>query len=221
MENISHQFRTPVTVLNLYAHLMGHRDLSEENQRHLETIKNQIDRLSLLIQDIIEMANLDSGKAVAAWSDVFLPDIINNTITDFINRAKASGLELGATPFPGDFPTVKGDEKRITQALSEVIENAITFTPSGGQIQIDLDVLKKENGWVTISVIDSGPGIPDDEQEKVFERFFRGSLADSGHTIGTGLGLSIAQEILQAHGGYITLESGSNGSVFHLWLPYN
>ncbi|MBN1317829.1 MAG: PAS domain S-box protein [Anaerolineales bacterium] len=201
MENISHQFRTPVTVLNLYAHLMRHGDLSIENRRHLDTIKNQIDRLTLLIQDILEMADLDSGKAVSAWTDVYLPNLINSTLSDYSNRAKGAGLELGSKMLPEDLPTVKGDEKRLAQALGEVLENAILFTPSGGEVQIDIGIVEKEKSWVTISVIDSGPGIPIDEQEKVFERFFRGSLADSGNTIGTGLGLSIAQEIMQAHGG--------------------
>ncbi|MBN1318894.1 MAG: PAS domain S-box protein, partial [Anaerolineales bacterium] len=221
IENITHQFRTPVTVLNLYVHLMGHDDLSVENRRHLETIKNHIDRLTFLIQDIIEMANLDSGKAISVWTDVNLPTMINTTLSDYSYRAKETGLILESNPLPFDLPMIKGDEKRLAQALGKVLENAILFTPSGGKVLIDLSIVEEEKKWVTISIIDSGPGIPDDEQEKVFERFFRGSLADSGNTIGTGLGLSIAQEIIQAHGGRITLESSTTGSTFRLWLPLN
>jgi two-component system sensor histidine kinase VicK len=104
--------------------------------------------------------------------------------------------------------------------LSEVVENAVTFTAAGGQVAVEAGVVK-EGGehWVTIVVRDTGPGISREEQERVFDRFYRGKLAESGHIPGTGLGLSIAQEILRAHGGRVTVESKEGeGSTFTLWL---
>jgi signal transduction histidine kinase len=100
------------------------------------------------------------------------------------------------------------------------VQNAIVFTPRGGRVALSIAVVEDaDRRWVTVAVQDTGPGIPPEEQERVFDRFFRGSLAEPGHIRGTGLGLSIAQTIARAHGGRITLESGEGGSKFTLWLP--
>jgi len=109
----------------------------------------------------------------------------------------------------------------------EIVENAIRFAPADGQVELEAgSILDQAPGdqrhWVTISVHDTGPGMSPEEQERVFDRFFRGSLAESGHIPGTGLGLSIAQEIMQAHGGRVTVESRcvpGQGCTFALWLP--
>jgi signal transduction histidine kinase len=116
---------------------------------------------------------------------------------------------------------VKGDQARLAQALSELVENALIFTPAGGQVTVEAETTKEEGQhWVTIAVRDTGPGISPEEQERLFERFFRGTLAESGHIPGTGLGLSMAQEIMRAHGGRVTVKSQvGEGSTFTLWLP--
>jgi len=126
-------------------------------------------------------------------------------------------------PLPTALPTVKGDPERLTQALSELVENAVQFTPLGGQVAVEMGSATDEVGrWATIAVRDTGPGITPEEQERVFERFFRGKLAESGTIPGTGLGLSIAYEIARAHGGRLTVESAEGaGSIFTLWLPVN
>jgi len=126
----------------------------------------------------------------------------------------------------------EGDYARLAQALGEIVENAIVFTPSGGQVEIQTGTAEDScRTWVTIAVRDTGSGIPPGEREKVFDRFFRGSVVESGHLAGTGLGLSIAGEIIRAHGGQVTVESADNapsewrhpeedeGSTFTIWLP--
>jgi len=132
---------------------------------------------------------------------------------------------MTAVPLPPDLPVVKGDQARLEQALDEVVENAIVFTSglahsvSGGRVTIQVEAVEGEGAtWVTVAVQDTGPGIPPEEQEKVFDRFFRGGLAESGHVPGVGLGLSIVQEIMRAHGGRVEMESGNAGSTFTLWL---
>ncbi|MCP4537934.1 MAG: PAS domain S-box protein [Chloroflexi bacterium] len=219
--NISHQFRTPITTLQLYAHLMWQAELSEKHQHHLQTIENQIAWLAQLIQDALEITALDSGKAVTAWEAIPLPILVEDTITRYQDRAKAAGLGLENMPIPSDLPVIKGDLGRLSQALGEIIENAIIFTLSGGQVTLKVRAVEeKDRVWVTIAVQDTGPGISPEEQEKVFDRFFRGELADSGHVPGTGLGLSIADEIARAQGGRITIESQiGEGSTFIIWLP--
>jgi signal transduction histidine kinase len=127
---------------------------------------------------------------------------------------------LAALPVPRDLLPVRGDNARLTQALGELVENAVLFTPAGGRVTIEVKTVEDQGyQWVAICVCDTGPGIPPEEQDLVFDRFFRGSLAESGHVPGTGLGLSIVQEIMQAHGGRVTVESEvGRGSTFTLWL---
>jgi signal transduction histidine kinase len=129
-------------------------------------------------------------------------------------------LSLAAAPLPSSLPAVRGDQARLTQALKEVVENAVVFTPSGGYVTLQAEAVEGDGQtWVAMSVRDTGPGIPLQEQDRVFDRFFRGSLVDPGHIRGTGLGLCIVQEIIRAHGGHVTVESGETGSTFTLRLP--
>ena len=141
--------------------------------------------------------------------------------------------EVSAQQIPGGLPAITLDQTAqgqnglsaregpshagLLQALGEVLENALVFTPAGEEITVEAG--SDGQVWATIAVTDTGPGIPPDEQDKVFDRFFRGHLTEAGDIPGTGLGLSIAHEILLAHGGRITVESGETGSTFRLWLP--
>ena len=226
MDNVSHQLRTPVTTLQLYAHLMQRTEMSEKSRDYLQTMREEIDWLIQLMLDILEMTALDSGKAVTVWEAVSVPVMIENTITRYTSKAETSNLTMMIKPLPPDLPVVKGDQVRLEQALGEIVENAIIFTSesaqsaSGGHVALQVETVEDEGAtWVTITVQDTGPGIPPEEQERVFDRFFRGSLAESGHIPGVGLGLSIAREIMRVHGGRVEMESGETGSTFKLWLP--
>jgi signal transduction histidine kinase len=147
--------------------------------------------------------------------------MMNDIVARYQDQARNSGLTLVVEPLPPDLPLLKGDQKRLSQALGEIVENAIIFVPSGGTVTIKVQSVEgQDRGGVALSVQDDGPGISPEEQDKIFDRFFRGSLVESGHIHGTGLGLSIAQEIARAHGGHITVESQVNeGSTFTIWLP--
>jgi len=221
INNVSHQFRTPVTTLRLYVQLMQKTKLSQESQGYLETIEGEIAWLTRLIQDTLEMTAIDSGKAITTWEPISLPAILRDIVVQYQNRAERTGLNLTAAPLPLGLPAVTGDPTRLTQAIAKLVENAIAFTPSGGQVVLEAGTIEDEGRtWLTLAVGDTGPGISPEEQEKVFDRFFRGELAESGHTVGTGLGLSIAREIVLAHGGRIVVESQiGEGSTFTVWLP--
>ncbi|MGD2205916.1 MAG: ATP-binding protein [Anaerolineae bacterium] len=223
MTNVSHQLRTPVTSLKLSAHILSEGKQPQKTGHLLQIIKSQADRLSDLIQDILEMTALDSGQAVTSWEPLALPTVVANTVTRYQGLAEASALTLATTTVADGLPTVMGDPMRLTQALEEIVENAITFTPSGGQVAVEAGTTESQGQlWVIISVRDTGPGIRPEEQERIFDRFYRGSLAESGHIPGTGLGLSIAQEIAHAHGGRVTVQSEpGKGSIFTLWLLPN
>jgi len=220
IENVSHQFRTPVAALRLYAHLMAREEMSPASEEHLEAITEQISWLEGLIEDVVEMTALDSGKGVVHWEPISLRRVIDCIDDRFRDRFAAAAIHLWRPCIPPGFPEPMGDEARLTQALYEIVENALLFTPRGGRVAIDVEVAE-ENGEsaAVIKVRDTGPGIPRDEQAAVFDRFFRGQLAASGQTPGTGLGLSIVQAIVEAHGGRILVQSSPSGSTFEIRLP--
>ncbi len=218
--NVSHELRTPVTNMKLYASLLRKKRRPEKTEGYFQVLEEQTDRLSALIQDILEITELDSGQAVMVWEPVSLASVIDNAVTRYQSRAEASGLTLIAGPVPSDLPVVKGNQARLTQALNELVENAVIFTPAGERVTVEVEAVEKDGQrWVTLAVRDTGPGISAEEQAKVFDRFFRGRLAESGNIPGTGLGLSTAQEIARAHGGRVTVESElGQGSTFKIWL---
>ncbi len=221
--NVSHELRTPVTSIKLSAYLLQIERSPEKVAVYLQALERQSTRLESLIQDILEMVSLDSGQGVTIWETLSLATIIGEAMTCYQRQADAGNIILKANPIPADLPVVKGDPFRLQQALKEVLENALIFTPRGGKVTLDI-ALTEAHGhpWVTLTVQDTGPGIAPEEKPKLFNRFFRGHLAESGHIPGTGLGLSIVYEIMRAHGGDVTVESEeSQGSVFTLWLPVN
>jgi two-component system cell cycle sensor histidine kinase/response regulator CckA len=219
--SVSHQFRTPVTTLQLYTYLMQQTDPPEALSRHLVAMEKQIEWLVQLIQDTLEITTLDSGDAITYRRSISIPTLIEGTVARYQTRAELSNLTLTTVPIPTDLPMVEGDQSRLAQALGEIVENAIAFTPAGGEVTLELATLRIEGrSWMTIEVRDTGPGISPGEQERVFDRFFRGSPVEAGHVPGTGLGLSIAYEIVRAHGGRITVESQvGQGATFTIWLP--
>ena len=218
--NVSHQLRTPATTLNAAIYLLRKGGSSEETEVYLQMMEQETARLIHLIQDILEMTALDSGQAVTVWEPVSLFNMIKKVVTRYQDQAEASGLTLAAEPLPPNLPVVQGDQYRLVQALGEIVENAVIFTPAGGQVTVKAETVENDDQpWVTIAVQDTGPGISPEEQDQIFDRFYRGSLAESGHIPGTGLGLSIVDEILRAHGGRVTVESEvGRGSTFTLWL---
>jgi PAS domain S-box-containing protein len=219
--NVSHQLRTPAATIRLYIHLLREGRESGKADDYLQMIEEETAQLVHLIQDILTMTTLDSGQAVAVWEPIRLPTLVGDLAARYLGRAETAGLTLTVKPIPAGLPVVKGDQERLTQALGELVENALTFTPSGGQVTVEVGVQEDAvRTWMTFSVRDTGPGVPLEEQEKIFERFFRGSVAESGHIPGTGLGLSIVQEIVRAHGGRVTVESqAGEGSTFTICLP--
>jgi PAS domain S-box-containing protein len=220
MSNISHELRTPATTLNAAIYLLRKGSSPEKTEIYLDMMGESTDRLIHLIEDILDMTALDSGRAVDVWQSVSLEAIVGVIVDRYRRRAEEVGVALVALPAPVDLPVVEGDHGRLVQALGEVVENAVTFTPPGGRVTVRIEIISRdERRWVTIAVQDTGPGLLPEEQERMFDRFFRGRLAESGSIPGTGLGLSIAYEIMRAHGGRLTVESAvESGSTFTLWL---
>jgi PAS domain S-box-containing protein len=220
MSNISHELRTPATTLRAAIYLLRKGSNPEKTETYLDMMGESTDRLIHLIEDILHMTALDSGRAVSVWQPVSLEAVVGIIVDRYRRRAEEVGVALVTLPAPVDLPAVEGDHGRLVQALGEVVENAVTFTPPGGRVTVGTGIIVRDGRrWVTIAVQDTGPGLLPEEQERVFDRFFRGRLTESGNIPGTGLGLSIAYEIVRAHGGRLTVESAvEGGSTFTLWL---
>ena len=217
--NVSQQFRTPLTALKAHIYLLLRMGPEERQRQQLQAMDVSINWLTQLVQDTLEITALDSGKGAEIWAPVSLPDMVLDVLERYHDQAQAAGLHFEAMPFP-PLPAVQGDAKRLAQAVGELVENAIAFTPAGGYVMIGLwsNAIEGEP-WVAIEVRDTGPGIAAEDLPQLFEGFFRGCLTETGHTAGAGLGLSIAQKIAEAHGGHITVESVvGQGSTFTLWL---
>jgi PAS domain S-box-containing protein len=229
--NVSHELRTPATNLKLYTRLLKQGGSPEKISYYLQVLEAQSERLIHLIQDILELIELDSGQCITNRTTVLIPTLIEDLVEHYQWRIESSGLTLTTTAYAPDLPATVGDADRLAQAMIEVIDNAFTFTPTGGQVTLETAVAEDGEGqWVTIAVHDTGPGIDLLEQEHIFERFYRGRLAESGHVPGAGLGLSIAHEIVGAHSGRLTVASPATfvapgvdreknpGSTFTFWL---
>ena len=216
--NISHELRTPITTIKLYVYLMQHHP--EKREQYLDVLAREADHQVRLIEDILEISRLDTGRIEMKPRPTPLNKLTEITVVRHLELAQEQGLTLEHHPAePG--PVTMVDPERIVQALSNLVENAIHFTPAGGQVVLSTGTKKTEGRtWATVTVADTGMGIPEDELPHVFDRFFRGVEARSMQLTGTGMGLAIAEEIVELHGGRVTVQSQVDvGSTFTVWLP--
>jgi PAS domain S-box-containing protein len=215
LATVSHELRTPLTSIIGYLDLLGTGDaaLNAEDSGYLEIAQRNAVRLQHMVEDLLFLARLDDGA--------FSPDNKPFDLVEAANDAIASVRPLAETKrmtLVLDAPNeahVRGDGKRIGQALDNLISNALKFTPAGGSVNVSIDM---RDDHVLVTVADSGCGIPASEQDQLFERFFRSST--TAHLPGTGLGLAIVKAIVETHGGSITCNSSeSNGTNFTFSLP--
>jgi len=216
--NISHELRTPITTIKLYVYLMQHHP--EKREQYLDVLAREADHQVRLIEDILEISRLDTGRIEMKPRPTPLNKLTEITVVRHLELAQEQGLTLEHHPAePG--PVTMVDPERIVQALSNLVGNAIHFTPAGGQVVLSTGTKKTEGRtWATVTVADTGMGIPEDELPHVFDRFFRGVEARSMQLTGTGMGLAIVEEIVELHGGRVTVQSQVDvGSTFTVWLP--
>jgi two-component system phosphate regulon sensor histidine kinase PhoR len=212
--NVSHELRTPLTAIKGYAETL--EDLVDERTRsHVETIIRHADRLIRIVEDLISLATLEEKGVTFKAETVSLQEIARNVVRTFEPAAREKNLELRLEAAV-DLPPVMGDSFRLEQMLINLIDNAVKYTEKGG-VQVHLN---RVCGGVSIKVVDSGIGIPEEDQSRVFERFYVVDRSRSRKGGGTGLGLSIVKHIVQLHGGRIELRSRPGaGSTFRIFLP--
>jgi signal transduction histidine kinase len=222
LSGVTHELKTPLSVIQLQAgNLLRYQERLPPQKRNqlLNSIQTQAQHLEQLIEDILALSRLDGEVASASRRMVDLVELVDRVITHLRPLAEAKQIDLVWSK-PGGKVTIWVNLSQIEQLLRNLIDNAIKFTPSGGKVEVQVLVestaQKAEN--VRIRVTDTGPGIPAEYHDQVFDRFYR--LDPSHTTAGTGLGLAIVKEVVEAHNGKLYLASQpGQGSTFLITLP--
>ncbi|MDY7075512.1 MAG: GAF domain-containing protein [Chloroflexota bacterium] len=229
VSNVSHELRTPVTTIKLYAALMQQTPpWNEKWEQYLDALAREANRQADLVEDILQISRIDAGRLEMRPRPTPL-DALTDAVT-IGHQVLAQNRELTLEHHPslpaqkgaeGEGPVALVDTERMMQVLNNLVGNAIRYTPAGGKVTISTGKERAAGRvWATMTVADTGMGIPEEELPHVFERFFRGERPRLMQISGTGLGLAIAQEIVELHGGWMTVESKVDvGSTFTVWLP--
>ncbi len=235
--NVSHDLKTPLTSIQGFAQaiLDGTAEDPPSAKQAAQVIYDEAGRMVGMVLELLDLARLDAGTLSFERAPLDLGVLLKNVVTKFAPQAYQAQVEL-CLDLPaqdGDLPTLVADSDRLNQVFSNLVDNALKYTPPGGLVAVSA---RRVDGWIEVEVSDSGPGIPPDELERVFERFYQTDKARSGgNRRGVGLGLAIAREIVQAHGGEIRAYNRSQnnqtapagdlalatprGSVFVVKLP--
>jgi signal transduction histidine kinase len=214
---VSHELRTPLTSIRGYLELLLDEgsELTDEQRRFLGIVDRNSERLLGLVSDLLFLAQIEAGTVAIEEGVVDLEQIIEESVETASPGAAARGVALSFTT--DALPQLRGDRARMAQVLDNLISNALKVTPGGGRVDVRL---RAANDHAVIEVEDTGLGIPHDEQQQLFERFFRSSQATQNAIPGTGLGLTITKAIVESHGGQIALESTEDvGTLVRVELP--
>ncbi|MEA3397832.1 MAG: ATP-binding protein [Chloroflexota bacterium] len=219
ISDISHEIRTPLTTIKLHAQLLRNQ-LPEKQNRHLDIMEMEVDRQAELIKEILEFAKIDAGHLELHRRPIDLNSWGEIILTSYHSRAEEKGLKLTFTPAPAAI-YVLADPNKIQRVLTNLLTNAIHHTPEGGDITVSIaESQAQERAWVTIQIADTGVGIPAEELPHIFERFFRGAESRENQTPGAGLELAIVKELVELHGGWVTVKSQMGaGTTFTVALP--
>ncbi len=209
----SHDLRTPLATLHGRSEvLLLTPDLDPETRAGLVLIREEAARMGRLVANLLVLARVDEGQTIDRR-----PVELDALLLEVVHQARARAHGVGVTLGHEDQAPVCGQADLLKQAVLNLVDNALTYTPPGGQVEVALTVA---DGQVVVAVRDTGPGIAPDDLAHIFERFYRADRARSRHTGGAGLGLSIVRWIAAAHGGHVTVESAVGvGSTFALVLP--
>ncbi|HEX4059367.1 MAG TPA: ATP-binding protein [Galbitalea sp.] len=213
--NISHELKTPIGAVSLLAEaLVSASDEPEQVKKFAKRLTRESERLAKITQEIIQLSRLQAADALTRPALIEVESVLAQAIDQNRVAADSHGIRLVSG---GDEAYVYGDEALLVVALHNLVSNAIQYSPDNSRIGIGVS---NTNGIVEIAVTDQGLGIPDDEKDRVFERFYRSDPARSRHTGGSGLGLSIVKHVAQNHGGDVRVWSQTGkGSTFTIRLP--
>ncbi len=210
---VAHDLRNPLSAITIKATLMRKSSALDKIHSHASGIESISMQMEHLIRSLLDATSLESGRFTIQRTPCAVTDLLNETTNVFASLASSKSIQL-ETSFSDEFYTLQADKERLLQVLSNLLGNAIRFTPEGGKIKMSA---QKEGQGVRFSVSDNGPGIALVNMPRLFERFWKSGI---GQKQGTGLGLFIAKGIVDAHGGKIWAESElGRGATFHFVIP--
>lgn len=217
--NVSHELKTPLTSIQGFAQALmdGTAETPEARRQAAQVIYNEAGRMHRMALDLLDLARLDAGIAEIKLSAVDIKALLNSVVEKFEPMASGAGVNL-KLELARDLPALLGDGDRLAQVFTNLVDNAVRFTPRNGTVSVRAVKYKDE---VQVSVSDTGAGIPGDAVPHIFDRFYQADASRAGgEKHGAGLGLAIVQEIVNAHGGRISVRSAQGrGSAFIVHLP--
>ncbi|WP_458783521.1 ATP-binding protein [Vallitalea sediminicola] len=217
--NVSHELRTPLTTIKSYAETLinGAVDDKEITVEFLNVINHESDRMTALVQDLLELSRLDNKQTKFRMQSINLSHIVEGSINKFQIHAKKKQQTMIYNSNQCDYK-ITGDANRIEQVIKNIISNAVKYSNEGDSITINVF---EESDYIVAMIEDTGMGIPSEDLTRIFDRFYRVDKARSRAMGGTGLGLAIAKEIMDYHGGHINVTSEVGvGTCFYLYFPY-
>ncbi|MDE0484837.1 MAG: ATP-binding protein [Candidatus Poribacteria bacterium] len=229
---VSHELRTPLTsIIGFISLILDGKagPLNEVQQQSLTRAHRQSERLATMINDLLDISRIEAGRIVMKLEPVNLTEIAQQRLEELKPQADEKTIKLDMNVQP-DLPELTGDAEHLGQILTNLVGNAIKFTPSNGEVHVRMsrkncpleDGVMDENDGVHLEVIDTGPGIPAQDREDVFDKFRQLSNIQTREQGGTGLGLAIARGFVEAHKGKIWVDAGKNdkGCNFQFWIPF-
>ncbi|UCG37825.1 MAG: response regulator [bacterium] len=207
---VSHDLRTPLTSLKGFIEVLVNGDYESEQKLHeyLEILDSEADRMISLINDLLDLGRLESGKMELHIEDLSLSNLVVYAIRSMEGLASKKGVTLTVTTRGSGDLTLNADRRRLLQVLVNLYSNAINFSPEGGKVET---ILASQDGSILIEVTDQGPGVPMEERERIFEKYHQASRSSSARGKGIGLGLAIVKKIVELHGGTIRMEGREDG----------
>lgn len=220
LSDVSHELRTPLTVIQGFSEaVLGGLVMSkEQEQLYLSNIIDESERLRRLVDDLLNLKGMEAARTFDEMEYVVLNKLAQVTVERLKHMANSKEIKL-TLMVPEQNITVWGNIDRLKQVLTNLLDNAIKHSEAGGAVFVELGM---KNNYTVISVKNSGPGIPQEELENIWERFYKVDKSRSRRGTGTGLGLSIVKKIVEMHGGKVSVESEpGHGAIFTIYLPLN
>ncbi len=218
VSNVSHELRTPLALIRLYAETLELGRISNpgKRQEYYEIIRKESERLTSLINNILDFSRIESGKKEYSFRETDVADLVRGTLESYRFEIEQNGFQF-EQKIDNDLPQVSVDREAIARSLLNLVNNAVKYSATEKYLGVNL---YRHNGGVNLEVVDHGIGIPVKEQPKIFEKFYRVGDPMMHNTKGSGLGLSLVRHIVQAHGGEVAVESEpGHGSKFIITLP--
>jgi two-component system, OmpR family, phosphate regulon sensor histidine kinase PhoR len=219
--NVSHELKTPLSLIRMFGELLllERATTEEKKKQYLSIIVGESERLTALIENVLDFARVERGKAEYDFAPANIGEVARRATEIFKFRAERDNVEL-SLEVEADLPEARVDQRAIELCIMNLIDNSIKYAKDGGRVKV---VVKRREGHVVVLVVDFGPGIPKAEQSRIFERFYRGSVAGGTRARGSGIGLALVEHIMESHGGRATVESPTQpdggGATFSLELP--